>query len=750
MINPDEHKVLEEYSNTMSRIIQSLHPYMDRRDIEEAVKYSISKRFKNFDMKVVNNYTNNSTDITALEMLDYIRSREPIMTSYGTLFKRHDSVPNPMAKVIQNFLTLRKTHKKEMFKYPKGSEMFEHYNLLQQLDKIDTNGIYGLIGLYMSIIYDLNISPAVTSIGRALISSAILCFEGFLGNNVQFSSLNDILIFIDNIRMEYKDWKYNDYETLGVEGFVDVEECFTKVIMNCGYKYIPSNEDMDVVYGILTKCNQTELNRIFYKNNLYSFMDLPIARNLMIKIITGMKTPYIEPMNPPEEIIGDLDTLRDLLLEYVFYCHQWMDRMDRNKNMVKKISVVSDTDSSFVSLDAWYYYNLNYLKDYDCPILHQQIDVFKALEKEQKSKDYWWKDSGIPEWYNAIDKTIPLEFLETGEFGDAKDKSRYEALEFLDNIKDFDFYKEDIIERKRLIDPLKIIPQDNMKFALINIMCYILSSVINLYMIDFTKESGSYRGDDLCRINMKNEFYMSRIMLTNAKKHYASLQILQEGNYLGSGVLDCKGIDVLTKSSTSKDTQKALRKILLEDIITGDSIDQIKLIKDIAVLEKTIYNDLKSGSKKYYKPVTIKSMDNYENPLRIQGIKAAIAWNYVKGDLPGFDLNDRNPLDVIKINIDKNSVNKLAQDYPLQFERFSNIINPNCTEFIDGNLKVKDVFSGKIDTIGLPKDIPVPEWIKIFIDYDKIIEDNLSGFPTGGIVGTFDSKKVNCSNLIHL
>lgn len=625
-------------------------------------------------------------------------------------------------------------------------ELTTHVNIT----KIDTNGIYGLIGLYMSIIYDLNISPAVTSIGRALISSAILCFEGFLGNNIQFSSLNDILIFIDNIRMEYKDWKYNDYETLGIEGFVSVEECFTRVIMNCGYKYIPSTEDMDVVYGILSKCNQTELNRIFYKNNLYSFMDLPIARNLMIKIVTGMKTPYIEPMNPPKEIIEDLDTLRDLLLEYVFYCHQWIDRMDRNKNMVKKISVVSDTDSSFVSLDAWYHYNLSYLKDYDCPILHQQIDVFKALEKEQKSKDYWWKDSETPEWYNAINKTVALEFLETDEFGDIKDKSRYEALEFLDNIKDFDFYKEDIIEKKRLIDPLKIIPQDNMKFALINIMCYILSSVINLYMIDFTKESGSYRGDDLCRINMKNEFYMSRIMLTNAKKHYASLQILQEGNYLGSGVLDCKGIDVLTKSSTSKDTQKALRKILLEDIITGDSIDQIKLIKDIAVLERTIYNDLKSGSKKYYKPVTIKSMDNYENPLRIQGIKAAIAWNYVKGDLPGFDLNDRNPLDVIKISIDKNSVNKLAQDYPLQFERFSNIINPNCTEFIDGNLKVKDVFSGKIDTIGLPKDIPVPEWIKIFIDYDQIIEDNLSGFPTGGIVGTFDSKKVNCSNLIHL
>lgn len=139
-VNPKEHQILQEYATKMSRIIQSLHPYMDKRDIDEAVNYSISKRFKNFDLKIVNNYTNKSTELTALEMLDYIKTREPIMTSYGTLFKKHESVPNPLGKVIQSFLDLRKKHKKEMFKYPKGSEMFEHYNLLQQLDKIDTNG----------------------------------------------------------------------------------------------------------------------------------------------------------------------------------------------------------------------------------------------------------------------------------------------------------------------------------------------------------------------------------------------------------------------------------------------------------------------------------------------------------------------------------------------------------------------------------------------------------------------------------
>ena len=35
-----------------------------------------------------------------------------------------------------------------------------------------------------------------------------------------------------------------------------------------------------------------------------------------------------------------------------------MDRMDRNKNMVKNVSIISDTDSSFVSLDAWFVLHL--------------------------------------------------------------------------------------------------------------------------------------------------------------------------------------------------------------------------------------------------------------------------------------------------------------------------------------------------------------------------------------------------------
>lgn len=610
--------------------------------------------------------------------------------------------------------------------------------------------IYGVIGLYLSFLFDLNVAPAVTSTGRSLISSAIMCFEGFLGNNVKFGSLNDILTFIDNVRMEYKDWKYDDFEVLGYDGFVTIEECFNKLMMNCGYKYIPSDEDMDIVFKIVQNCNQKELNRLFYKNNLYCFMDLPIARNLMIKIVTEMKSPYIEPAKPPKEIVEYLDALRDYLLEYVFYCHQYIDRMMRNKEMIKKVSVVSDTDSSFVSLDAWYNYNIAYLKDYDCPIIHQQLDVFNWFE-DQIKKDEYWQDKEIPEWFNPNDKQLAIRYLSVDEFGDVKDQSELQAISYVDDKLDYDFYNQEIIEQKRDVDLTKIIPQDNMKFALINIMCYILTSVINLYMIDFTKRSGSYRGDEFCKINMKNEFYMSRIMLTFVKKNYASLQRLQEGNYLGdSGVLDAKGIECLTKSSISRDTQKALKKILLEDILSCENIDQVKLIKDIAILEKTIYNDLKSGSKKYYKPAVIKSMDNYDNPTRIQGVKAAMVWNHIRGNLPGFDLGDRNAIDIVKIHTDKAALESIREQYPENYDRIMELLDPKCEIYCEG-VKIKDVFKGKLETVALPKDLPVPEWIKPLIDYEEIINNNLSGFPLKSVgIGQFSSKKANYSNVVRL
>ena len=726
----------------MKRLLLSYDSNMTEADAKNIVDYSVKKRFTDFDAYLRNNYIKKNIDLSGAEILEYITKKETILTSYGVLFKTHANSQNPMISVIQNFAKLRKMHKKEMFKYPKGSEQFERYNLLQQLDKIDMNGIYGLIGLAVSFLFDLNVAPSVTSMGRSLISSAIMCFEMFLGNNVKFGSLDDVLVFIDNVRKEYKEWKFDDEVVLGETGFVDVYEVFNKLILNCGYKYVPTTEDMDIVLKILQSCTQTELNRLYYKNNLYGIMDTWYARNLMFKIFENMDFPYMDPAYPPLGIRPYLDELKALLLEYVFYCYQIYDRMDRNKNMIKKISLISDTDSSFVSLDAWYNYNIKYLEGHDFKILHQSVDVAKLVEKYEKSGEE------IPEYLQDIqDSRFPISFFERDDWGDPINSGISDCITFEEPEYDYDFFNQEKIEINKLINPIETIPQENMKFSLVNIMCYILTDVINRYMIDFTKESGSYRADTECAIVMKNEFFMTRVLLENVKKHYASLQQLQEGNYLG-GVPDVKGIDCLVKSVIPKTTRDRLNKILLKDILLADNIDRTNIIKQMAILENDIYSNIMNGSKNYYKPATIKSLDSYENPLRVFGVKGLLLWNYVKDEhLAAIDVKERNSVDIIKIAVNAVTVEKLKDEFPYQYERFLELLGiKECN-----NDDVKLLKSKEFQSIALPLDVPVPRWIELIVDYRSIIVDNLGGFPLNGVgISQLDSKKVPYTNIIKL
>lgn len=733
---------LVAYKNTMGRILNVvLHDRIDPEDIDDALNYSIIKRIKNPAGSIDNSYTHKKVDIDALSMADYIAKRQPIITSYGVLFKKHADVPNPMGRVVQEFMDSRQKYKNTMLTLPKGSEDFEKYNLLQLLEKQNANAIYGLIGLYMSIVYNSNVAPSITSMGRSLISSAICCFESFLSNSVQFGSVDEVLTFIDNVRLEEKDWKYNDLNVLDRDKWIDIGKCFTKLMMTCGFQWMPDTEDMEIIWDTLTDCSPIELNRIYYKNNLYEFMDNSICRNLMIKIFTEMDRPYMAAKKVPKSIKKDLDALRDLLLEYVFYNHQVMDRMIRNKVMIKNISLISDTDSSFVSLDAWYRYNINYLKDYDFPILHQTLDVVNYCEQWEKDHD--------GEWIDPTYKTLAFKPI---------DGKPINAITFEDPILDYDFYKDEIIEQHKAVDALKYISQDNMRFALINIMAYILDSVINLNMLDFTKQSHSYRGDPNCKIIMKNEFFMTRVLLTDVKKNYASLQKLQEGKYLGDeGYLDVKGIECMTKSTSPDSTKKRLKKILLEDILLDKPIDQYKILKDMAITEKQIYNDLISGNKTYYRPLVIKSVNHYKDPLSEQGIKSAAAWNYVKDpDLPALDLNDRNAVDIAKIDCTVKTIEAIHHDYPEVYKRFYELLdisNPiNVMENGDSPITNADLYKNGITSIAIPKDTAVPKWLMPLIDFQQIVSDNISGFPLQSVgISKLDNRTgINYTNILKL
>lgn len=132
-------KIIDKYKNVLKRNVPLVLQNIENNELEEALNYSIEKRFKDSKCTIDNNYKMVKANTTIAKLTEFILSKKPIMTSYGCLFTKHGDVPNPIYDLITEFTDNRDTIKKKMFKYPKGSEMFNKFNLLQLLAKLDNN-----------------------------------------------------------------------------------------------------------------------------------------------------------------------------------------------------------------------------------------------------------------------------------------------------------------------------------------------------------------------------------------------------------------------------------------------------------------------------------------------------------------------------------------------------------------------------------------------------------------------------------
>ena len=133
-------------------------------------------------------------------------------------------------------------------------------------------------------------------------------------------------------------------------------------------------------------------------------------------------------------------------------------------------------------------------------------------------------------------------------------------------------------------------------------------------------------------------------------------------------------------------------------------------------------------------------LDNIEDYLSL--VETHPVW-YTGEDKLTYTSNDfqyvKPDIDIkIKINVDKNSAERIKDKYPEVYEKLMAL-------FDDPNL------GKKVKIIALPVDVEVPDWILEFVDYNSIINDNLKNFPLESIgLRRFDNDSVNYSNIINL
>lgn len=701
------------YEDEMVRLVHSYLPHMTHEDIRRAVQYSMSKRYKETKCKVDNNYTKTQTTSTLLEMANWINEREPICTAYGVMFKKHNlKKPNPLTELVRSFMEGRDVYKKQMFEYLEAHDYtnVSKYNLLQLLSKRDANSIYGCLGNAACVLYNLYVAASITAQGRSVISTATMFFESFLANNVKFASLEEVLHFIDCVKSERKDRRFNDSVILDFP--VSVDMCFAKIIRTCGdwrkgrIKWVPDMEDAKIIYRVLKNSSQEDINRIFYKNNLYAFIDNSVIINAIRYILKLLKEPFLTPNKIPEEIQVELDALQDLMREYVYYPHMYIDRIDRCDNMIKDVCVISDTDSTIVSFDAFYHYVLDRVYMDDISILNMELDT-------------------------RTEETYDVPRIE----------------------RRYDFFTDEVVERESNIKPFILIPQNNLRFSIINIIAYISGNLCNEYIELYTKHNHSWRPERKCLLYLKNEFLFSRALLTPNKKNYATNQELKEGVILEQDIehsLDIKGLPI-NKSTLNDSAKSALQKILYEDILVTDHINPARIIEKIAILEKDIEESLRSGEKKYFKPLSIKAYSSYEDPMRIQGIKASIVWNRVRDpQLEAIDLDARNTIGVVKVQIDPSNIDRIRDKYPDVYDRFVELFMDQ-TFFKPGVNEDCSPKKKEITTLAIPIDVDTPEWVSEFIDYKTIVNDNVGNFPVESVgIRRLGANNINYSTIMNI
>lgn len=700
---------MAKYKEVLKRNMKLVLPELGDGELERAIQWSMDRRFKDHDITIDNNYRDEKYHLTLSELVNFINANKPILTSYGCLFTSHGETANPLYQMIQEFADRRNRFKKKMLEYPKGSEEYNRYNLNQLVAKVDTNAIYGCLGASSSVFYNIYVATSITRQGRSSITSAIMLFESFLANNIKFGSLDEIVTFIDHVIQEKRGRSYDDNAVL--DNDVAIEYVFTKLMNSCGYRWLPNNDDMEIVWRMLHRIEQTDLNRIFYKNNLFEFFNNSIPFKKLLTILQKLESPFIDPNNPPAIIQEDLNNLVSIVKEFVYYKYQTIDKIERVEELDRQVDLTTDTDSCIITLNPWYKFVSDKIKNEPLKIREYDVDAVKLMMKD-----------------------------DLNDGADALEKSNTEFI--------YDFRNDEIIERKRLSNPLKIIPEDSVRHSIINILAYILGKLLRDYFDRISLINNTTNEvHPNCLMNMKNEFLFMRMLLTDAKKHYATVVELQEGHVIPndpSKRLDIKGME-MDKSVIPQSTKSILSKILYEDVLKSGTIEQAKVINKLAVLEKQIKNAIIDGSTEYFKPMKVKTIRSYKNPFSIQPVKGSIIYNHIKDDNePIINLDEQNPVLVIKTKITKAllDASDFKTKYPEKYDWLIKCFKSNKTIVFHVKDSVYSFnlfratemeYSREITSIAIPYGIPTPKWIIEFIDYDSIIKENIGAFPIESI-----------------
>lgn len=182
--------------------------------------------------------------------------------------------------------------------------------------------------------------------------------------------------------------------------------------------------------------------------------------------------------------------------------------------------------------------------------------------------------------------------------------------------------------------------------------------------------------------------------------------------------LDMKGI-AIRKSTVAKPLRIEFQNLLVNDILTCEKIDVLKVMKHYNQISDIVANSISEGKTEFLIPKSVKPFASYKNPASVEQVKATIIWNSLE---PNQTIVPEDNVKLVKIKAqtpDRKEYEDLKLSNPDKYKALYETI----FETRDGEINIsKNGFT----SLAIPLDNEkIPDYIMPFIDKDLMVNANV-------------------------
>lgn len=355
--------ILETYKDTSIYVLRRFFKKeiekeeVKLEELNQYLKENILGNYKPFRLPI--KFTNESIDFMNLNKI--INDQNLIRNSSGTFFLQHDVSQNTLVEVCIYFQEARKYWKNEMFvAMNNGDKKRQDYcNAMQKNYKILNNSFFGAAGAgnLNSFLFHPVIPSSITHCGQDLVTVALTTLERFLAANIYFFSFEEVYNYLYRVEIMIDQYEVEDY--ISIEKNVSHNELVDFILSKCDFKISEEEKQLFIYY--INTFNQAEINKIYFKNNLYEFF---LRTNFLEKFVRQIVGKEFKDANKPsEEIKLSLEDMWKVIDNCVFMNIQFYNRMKTAREKTRKVTLTIDTDSNFASLDSFYEFMKAYFQE---------------------------------------------------------------------------------------------------------------------------------------------------------------------------------------------------------------------------------------------------------------------------------------------------------------------------------------------------------------------------------------------------